>query len=88
MAKFQVFLPGGSTPRITQQLERQFTSGSMSVKDKEESFCTHQSACELSLCSLRYRSSKIDTTDRHYRASYPSHAILAVMFASVPALKF
>ena len=33
----------------------------MSVKDQEESFCTHQSACEMSLWSLSYCSSKIDT---------------------------
>ena len=33
----------------------------MCVKDQEESFCTHQSACELSLWSLSYCSSKIDT---------------------------
>ena len=51
---------GHSTPRITRRLERQFTSGLMSVKDQEESFCTHQSACELSLWSLSYCSSKID----------------------------
>ena len=34
------------TPRITQQLERQFTSRFMSVKDQEEKFCTHQFARE------------------------------------------
>ena len=33
----------------------------MSVKDHEESFGTHQFARELSLWSLSYRSSKIDT---------------------------
>ena len=33
----------------------------MSVKNQKESFCTHQSACELSLWSLSYCSSKIDT---------------------------
>ena len=54
-------VPGHSTPRITQRPERQFTSGLMSVKDQEESFCTHQSARELSLWSLSYCSSKIDT---------------------------
>ena len=54
-------VPGHSTPRITQRPERQFTSGLMSVKDQEKSFCTHQSACELSLWSLSYCSSKIDT---------------------------
>ena len=46
---------------ITQRPERQFTSGLMSVKDQEENFCTHQSARELSLWSLSYCSSKIDT---------------------------
>ena len=54
-------VPGHSTPRITQRPERQFTSGLMSVKDLKESFCTHQSACELSLWSLSYCSSKIDS---------------------------
>ena len=53
--------PGHSTSRITQQLERQFTSELMFVKDQKESFCTHQFTCELSLWSLSYRSSKIDT---------------------------
>ena len=52
-------VPGHSTPRITQRPERQFTSGLMSVKDQEESFCTHQSACELSLWSLSYCSSTL-----------------------------
>jgi len=33
----------------------------MSVKEQEESFCTHQSDRELSLWSLIYRSSKINT---------------------------
>jgi len=52
---------GHSNPRITQRLERQFTSELMSVKEQEESFCTHQSDRELSLWSLSYRSSKINT---------------------------
>ena len=52
---------GHSNPRITQRLEQQFTSELISVQDQEESFCTHQSARELSLWSLSYRSSKINT---------------------------
>ena len=44
-----------STPKITQQLERRFTNGLLSVKDQEKSFCTHKSACEFSLWSLSYR---------------------------------
>ena len=72
----QLHCPWDSAPRIiTQRSQRQFTSGLMSVKDQEESFCTHQSACELSLWSLSYRSSKIDAGKQGWGGTVPGTAI-------------
>ena len=56
----------------------------MSVKDHEESFGTHQFARELSLWSLSYRSSKIDTGrqggDSPWTVTVPHTAIVILPY--------